>query len=81
MIVLKSMIIFLNSHLIIMHIYLYINKMTTYEWIIRRKRNNKVGDNNGDDDDNVNSNSAMSKRDSKPSSLRLYRSKIIHKAK
>ena len=81
MLLLKLIIIFLNSHLIIMHIYLHVNKMTTYEWIVRRKRNNKVADNNDEDDDNVNSNSAMSRRDSKPSSLRLYRSKIVHRAK
>ena len=67
-----------------MHIWLYWTNQTTYEWIMKKKRSRKIQDNiqiedNDNDNEVPNSQGIMSRKGSKPSSLNLYRSKIVHK--
>ena len=68
-----------------MSIYGYINNgLTTYEWILRKRGKNKIKDLNEEEvqeDEIPDSNGRMSRRGSKPSSVNLYRSKIVHKKK
>ena len=70
-----------------MHIWLYYTNQTTYEWIMKKKKSRKIQDNPNvenskeDEEEAPNSQGILSRGGSKPSSLNLYRSKIVHRIK
>lgn len=81
MLVFKSIVTTLNCHLIIIHIWLNMKNMTTYEWIVRKRVSNKVEhhEHPNNEEEVPDSNGIMSNRHSNANSLNLYRSKIVHK--
>jgi hypothetical protein len=64
-----------------MHIYLTLKKKTTYEWLMNRKekKSRKVESTSGGNDESEDLQNAIPGKRNRPSSIKLYKSKIVHR--